>query len=103
SRDQLFLPWYLGYRTQRHGSTAAATILQQELSKGIPGWKFPVRTAPLAVLSSAAMPSVLFEIGNVNNNVNAQTLSDVGFQARLVNSMVDAIQRFSESPQAAAN
>jgi N-acetylmuramoyl-L-alanine amidase len=102
-KDQLFLPWYLGYRIHRQGSTAAATILQEELTKGIPGWKFPVRTAPLAVLSSAAMPSLLFEIGNVNNSVNAQTLTDLGFQARLVNSIVDAVQRFSESAQAAGN
>jgi N-acetylmuramoyl-L-alanine amidase len=71
--------------------------------KGYPGWKFPVRTAPLAVLSSAAMPSLLFEIGNLNNTVNAQTLLDVGFQAKLVNSMVDAIQRFSETSPAAGN
>ena len=102
-RDQLFLPWYLGYRTHRQGSTAAAGILQEELGKTIPGWKFPVRTAPLAVLSSAAMPSLLLEIGNLNNTVNAQTLVDSGFQTRLVNTIVDAVQRFSASPQAAAN
>ena len=71
--------------------------------KQISGSKFAIRTAPLAVLGSATMPSLLFEIGNLNNNVNAQTLADNGFQARLVNTMVDAIQRFSESPQAAAN
>jgi N-acetylmuramoyl-L-alanine amidase len=103
SRDQLFLPWYLGYRTQRQGSTAAATILQEELSKGIPGWKFPVRTAPLAVLSSATMPSVLLEIGNLNNPGSAQALIDGSFQSRLVSAIVDAVQRFSESPQATAN
>ena len=101
--NQLFLPWYLGYRTHRQGSAAAATMLQEELIKQISGWKFAIRTAPLAVLGSATMPSLLFEIGNLNNNVNAQTLADNGFQARLVNTMVDAIQRFSESPQAAAN
>ena len=103
AKDQLFLPWYLGYRIHRAGSTTAATILQEELTKGIPGWKFPVRTAPLAVLSSAAMPSLLFEIGNLNNSVNAQTLTDVGFQTKLVNAIADAVQRFSEKPQAAAN
>jgi N-acetylmuramoyl-L-alanine amidase len=98
-REQLFLPWYLGYKLQRQSSLAAANILQQELVKGIPGWTFPVRTAPLALLSSAAMPSVLVEIGNLNNTVNAQTLLDGGFQTRLVNAMVDAIQRFAESSQ----
>jgi N-acetylmuramoyl-L-alanine amidase len=102
-RDQLFLPWYLGYKVHRQRSAAAAGLLQQELVKGIPGWNFPVRSAPLALLSSAAMPSVLLEIGNVNNPVTAQTLLDAGFQTRLVNAMVDAIQRFSESMPAAAN
>jgi N-acetylmuramoyl-L-alanine amidase len=103
SRDRLFLPWYLGYRTHRPGSTAAASIFQQELSKGIPGWKFSTRTAPLAVLSSATMPALLFEIGNLNNALSAQSLMDSGFQTRLVSTIVDAVQHFSESPQAAAN
>jgi N-acetylmuramoyl-L-alanine amidase len=103
SRDQLFLPWYLGYRTHRQGSAVAAAIFQEELVKGIPGWKFPIRTAPLAVLSSPTMPSLVFELGNLNNTINAQTLVDAGFQTRLVNSIVNAIQRFSESPQSAAN
>ena len=103
SRDQLFLPWYHGYSSHRQGSGAAANILQEELSKGFPGWKFLVRTAPLAVLSSATMPSLLIEIGNLNNAVNAQTLTDSGFQSRMANAIVDAVQRFSESPQASAN
>jgi N-acetylmuramoyl-L-alanine amidase len=102
-RDQLFLPWYLGYRTRRAASGAAATILEQELNKGIPAWKFTVRTAPLAVLSSATMPSLILEVGNLNNSMSAQTLVDTGFQAKLVNTIVDAVQRFSESPQASGN
>jgi len=102
-KDQLFLPWYLGYKVHRQGSRTAANILQQELAKGISGWKFPIRHAPLAVLSSATMPSVLIEVGNLNNTVNAQTLLETDFQTRLINAMVDAIHRFSESPQAAAN
>jgi N-acetylmuramoyl-L-alanine amidase len=103
SRDQLFLPWYLGYRTHRQGSGAAAKIVQEELNKTIPGWKFPIREAPLAILSSATMPALVLEIGNLNNPVNAQTLVDSGFQSRLIGTLVDAIQRFSESPQASAN
>jgi N-acetylmuramoyl-L-alanine amidase len=101
--NQLFLPWYLGYRTHRQSSAAAATMLQQELIKEIQGWTFSIRTAPLAVLSSATMPSLLVEIGNLNNSVNGQTLADAGFQTRLVNGIVNAVQRFSQSPQPAAN
>jgi N-acetylmuramoyl-L-alanine amidase len=103
ARDQLFLPWYLGYRTHRQASLAAANIFQDELMKAIPGSKFVVRSAPLAVLSSATMPSVLIELGNLNNAANAQTLLDGGFQTRLAGTIADAVQRFSESPQATAN
>jgi N-acetylmuramoyl-L-alanine amidase len=101
--NQLFLPWYLGYRAHRQASAAAAGILQKELTKEIEGWKFAVRTAPLAVLSSATMSSLLVEIGNLNNTINGQTLADVGFQTKLVNGMINAIQRFSDSPQTAAH
>jgi N-acetylmuramoyl-L-alanine amidase len=100
-RDPLFQPWYLGYRAHRQSSANAAGIIQEELLKAIPGSKIPVRTGPLAVLGSVTMPSVLLEIGNLNNNVNAQTLTDSAFQTRLVAAMVDAIQRFlGTSPQA---
>jgi N-acetylmuramoyl-L-alanine amidase len=103
SGGDLFLPWYMAYRVHRQGSGAAANILRDELTKGIQGWKFPIRPAPLAVLSSATMPALLLEVGNLNNNLNAQTLVDNGFQTRLTNAIVDAVQKFSESPQAAAN
>ena len=102
-RDQLFLPWYLGYRIHQQASVSAANFLQEALSKAIPGSKFAVRTAPLAVLSSATMPSLLLEMGNLNNPMNAQTLTDASFQSRLAATIADAVQRFSESPQAAAN
>src|SRR2546427_11174110 len=103
ARDQLFLPWYLGYRTHRQASMAAANIIPEELSKAIQGRKFAVPTAPRAVLSSATMPSLLLELGNLNNLANAQTMVDGGYQTRLINTIADAVQRFSESPQAAAN
>jgi N-acetylmuramoyl-L-alanine amidase len=102
-RDQLFLPWYLGYRIHRQASVSAANILQDELTKAIPGSKFLVRSAPLAVLTSATMPSLLLELGNLNNPANAQTLVDTAFQTRLANTIADAVQRFSESSQATAN
>jgi len=103
SRNQLFLPWYLGYRTSHGSSAQAAKILQEDLSKAIPGWQFPVRTAPLAVLSSVTMPSMLLEIGNLNNPVNAQTLMDAMFQNKLVDTIIGAVQRFSSTQQPSAN
>jgi N-acetylmuramoyl-L-alanine amidase len=102
TRDQLFLPWYLGYRSHRPASLTAANILQEELTK-LSGSKFAVRTAPLAALSSATMPSLLLEIGNLNNPANAQTLMDGAFQSRLANTIADAVERFSATPKPAAN
>ncbi|MBI4473347.1 MAG: N-acetylmuramoyl-L-alanine amidase [Acidobacteria bacterium] len=102
-RDPLFLPWHLGYRAHRQASGEAAKIFQEELSKAAPAWKFPVRTAPLAVLASAAMPALLLEIGNLNNEANIQTLTDNGFQTRLIGAIAGAIQRLAETPQGSAN
>lgn len=92
----LFLPWYLGYRTSQAASLQAGKVLQDELAKAIPGWNFPLHSAPLAVLSSTTMPAIVLEIGNLNNAVNAQTLVDSGFQNRLVNTIAVAVQRLSE-------
>jgi N-acetylmuramoyl-L-alanine amidase len=103
SRDQLFLPWYLGYRGSREASARAAKVFQEELIKTIPGWRFPIRTAPLAVLSSATMPALLVEIGNLNNPVNVQTLIESGFQTKLIGTIVDAVQRLSEAQPGSAN
>ena len=103
SPDRLFLPWYLGYRLHRAAGARAAKILQDGLSKSISGSHFAIRTAPLAVLSSASMPSLLLEVGNLNNSENAATLIDFEFQNRLVGAIADAIRIFSETEQASTN
>lgn len=95
-RERLFLPWYLGYRSALAASVQVATALQDELTRAIPGWKFPLRRAPMGVLSSTTMPGIVLEIGNLNNSVNSQTLLDNAFQLKLVNTVVNAIQRFTE-------
>jgi len=96
SKDRMFLPWYLGYRSSAQASSRIAQLLQDELTKAIPGWKFPLRKAPLGVLTSTSMPSIVIEIGNLNNSVNAQTLEDAGFQTRLAATIVNAVQRFAQ-------
>jgi N-acetylmuramoyl-L-alanine amidase len=103
ARDQLFLPWYLGYRTNRARSLSAARFLREELLKAVPEWTFPVQTAPLGVLTSATMPSLMLELGNLNNAVNSQTLTDTAFQNSMVGAIVNAIERFSQTETNAAN
>lgn len=99
----MFLPWYLGYRTNRQASSRIAALFQEELTKAVPGWRFPVRKAPLGVLASATMPAIVLEMGNVNNSTNSQTLMDNAFQSRIASALVSAIQRFSEPQTPAAN
>ena len=88
---------------QRVAGGRIAGLFQEELTKAIPGWRFPVRKAPLGVLASATMPAIVLEIGNVNNSTNSQTLMDNAFQSRIASAIVTAIQRFSELQTPAAN
>jgi N-acetylmuramoyl-L-alanine amidase len=99
SGNRMFLPWYLGYRSSRQSSQRIARLLQDELGRAMPGWQFPLRAGPIGVLASATMPAVAVELGNLNNAVNAQTVLDDGFQARLVNTIVAAVGRFAGIPQ----
>jgi len=96
---RLFQPWYLGYRTNRDSSVKAATVLSEELGSSLPGWSFPVRTGPIAVLASTIMPAVLIEIGNLNNPASVQALLDDTFQSRVGTTVAGAIERFAPPPQ----
>jgi N-acetylmuramoyl-L-alanine amidase len=100
-RDRIFLPWYEGFRKSQPASRQIGKLVQEELTKAIPGWQFVLRSAPLGVLSSTTMPCIALEIGNLNNSVNSQSLNDAGFQTRLVNSIVNAIQRYADGQTAA--
>jgi N-acetylmuramoyl-L-alanine amidase len=103
SRERLFLPWYLAYRLTRQESVDIAGLLQAELTKAIPDWKFSLRNAPLGVLSSTTMPSIVVELGNLNSAANRQSLLDAGFQNRLVGAIATAIQRFADSQDTATH
>lgn len=93
--SRLFQPWYLGYRNNRPSSVEIAGFLSEELSNAFPGWKFPVRTGPVGVLASATMPSVLIEVGNVNNPASTQALLDATFQSKLATTVTAAVERFA--------
>jgi N-acetylmuramoyl-L-alanine amidase len=93
--QRLFQPWYLGYRNSRESSMEIAGFLSEELSNAFPGWNFPLRTGPVAVLASTTMPSVLIEIGNVNNPASTQALLDSTFQTKVGTTITAAIERFA--------
>jgi N-acetylmuramoyl-L-alanine amidase len=94
-QDRLFLPWYMAYRKSRPSSEQMAKMLQQELTAGLTGWKFAVRTGPIGVLASATMPSIAVEVGNLNNPAQAQTLADPAFHAKLAATIAVAVEKFA--------
>jgi N-acetylmuramoyl-L-alanine amidase len=69
-----------------------AETLRDALAQGIPEWPFAVRQAPLAVLASATMPSVMVELGNANNPDDLTRLSGPAFQNRVIDAIVEAIR-----------
>ena len=90
----LFQPWYAAHSQSAAGSVQFATALQESLVNAIPGWQFPIRRAPISVLTSSSMPGLLLELGNANNEANLRALTDAGFQGRLIAAIVEAAARF---------
>jgi N-acetylmuramoyl-L-alanine amidase len=100
TEDRLFQPWYLAYRNSRPRSEQLAALLQQELTRSLPDWRFPIRNGPIGVLASAAMPSIALEVGNLNNPANAQMLADEKFHTQLASIITAAVEQFSANRSA---
>jgi len=98
--QRLFLPWYLGYRTNRKSSVLLAETMSQDLSNAFTGWAFPVRSGPVGVLASTTMPSVMLEIGNLDNPTSIQALLDGAFQTKFSVTVAAAIEKFASARQA---
>jgi N-acetylmuramoyl-L-alanine amidase len=92
---RLFLPWYMAFRTNAAASQAMAESLQKSLTEALPGWKFPIRYAPIGVLASATMPAVALEIGNLNNDTTAKAFSESEFQTKLTSTIAAGIEQFA--------
>jgi N-acetylmuramoyl-L-alanine amidase len=91
---RLFYPWYMAYRLNQPASTAIAASVQRHLNEAFPGWKFPIRFGPIAVLASATVPAVAVEVGNLNNDVSVKTLIDPESQIKLASAIAAGIERF---------
>jgi N-acetylmuramoyl-L-alanine amidase len=85
----------MAYRSSRQESAALASQLQLNLRQAFPGLKFPIRSGPLGVLTSATMPAVVVEIGNLNNETSAKTMTDEAFQTKVAGSIATGIERFA--------
>ena len=90
------LPLVHGVSHQRDRESGdGASSCNRTLNQALPGWKFPIRHAPIGVLASATMPSVAIEIGNLNNDASVKTLDDPEFQTKLAAAIAAGIEQFA--------
>ncbi len=90
----LFRPWYRAYQSNLPRSRVLGAIFQRQLAAAIPGWEFLLREAPIGVLTSAAMPAILVELGNANNPASLQALTNAALQDRLIEAIVRSVTEF---------
>ncbi len=92
--DTLFKPWYRTYLPHLARSRVLGAILQRRLAVAFPGWEFPLREAPIGVLTSAGMPAILIELGNANNPANLRALTNAALEYRLIEAIVQSVTEF---------
>lgn len=92
--DALFRPWYRAWEGPRGATLRLAEILHRRLEAAIPRWEFSVRRAPVGLLASTAMPSVVIELGNANNASDLDVLTSNAFQDRFASAVLEAIEAY---------
>jgi N-acetylmuramoyl-L-alanine amidase len=79
-----------------HWSSLLAEMVQTEVDRVHPGPNRGVKQAPLAVITNALMPSVLFEVGYLSHPEEARLLARSDFQEQVGRAVADAVLRFLE-------
>ena len=84
----------LSQRRKQAGSREFAQLLVREGRGDIPFHSDPVRSAAFVVLRSPDMPSVLFELGYVSNESDAERLNSQAERSKLSETLEQAIRVF---------
>jgi len=91
-------PWEEAYLPYQDRSNDLALLLQNEM-RSLYLNSPEIRPLPLLLLRCSAMPSVLLEVGNLADPLDAEQLKKEDFRLRLVQSIKNACLRFrSENP-----
>ncbi len=75
-------------------SQQLGTLIQEELNQALELRDRGVKQAPFTVLTGAAMPAVLVEVGFLSNPEEEKRLQEPAYQGQLVDALVRAIARF---------
>jgi len=106
--DLQLLLWDLAQSQHLASSQRLATLIQAELNRALELPDRGVKQAPFRVLTGAAMPAVLVELGFLTNAEEEKRLRDPAYRAGLAETVVRAIGRFraeregAEAPAAGA-
>jgi N-acetylmuramoyl-L-alanine amidase len=92
--DLQLILWDLAQSHNLAESQSLARLIQEELNGALDLRDRGVKQAPFRVLMGAAMPSVLVELGFLNNPEEERRFQDPAYRAQLVDALVRAIARY---------
>jgi len=93
--------WEMAQTRHLSRSAALAALIEGQLRTAVPMSPRAIQQAPFRVLVGANMPAVLVEVGYLTNAEQEAALTNAPFQARLVQSLTDALSRFFTSEPSA--
>ena len=92
--DLQLILWDLAQTHHLAQSQRLATLIQQELNGALGLRDRGVKQAPFLVLTGAAMPAVLVELGFISNPEEERRLQDPAYRAQLTGALVRAIGHY---------
>ena len=96
TRDIEVILWEMAQARHIEESAALAALIESSLRERVPMSPRAIQQAPFRVLVGANMPAVLVEMGFISNPEQERQLASEGFQANIVQALVDSIVRFRE-------
>ena len=99
--DLQLLLWDLAQSRHLASSQRLATFIQEELNRALELPDRGVKQAPFRVLTGAAMPAVLVELGFLSNAEEEKRLRDPAYRSGLAETLVRAVARFKSELEGA--
>jgi len=95
-RDIEVILWEMAQARYIEQSSVLAQTIESALRERVPMSPRAIQQAPFRVLVGANMPAVLVEMGFITNADQEKQLNSEGFQATIVQGLVDSIARYRD-------